>query len=63
MRGVNAKQLVRSALGKTSKAMTREERIRETVLAIIYNEKALTSATSDWSGEDWKADSWGTDGG
>jgi len=42
-------------------AMTREERIRETVLSTVRKKKALTPATSGWLGEDWKTENWGLD--
>lgn len=41
--------------------MTREERIQETVLTTVRKRKALSPATSDWLGEDWKTENWGLD--
>ena len=48
-------------LRNISNAMTREERIQETVLATIRKKDAPTPAANSWPGEDWKTESWGLD--
>lgn len=50
-----------STLKNVSSAVTREERILETMLATIPKKEGPTSAVSGWPGEDWKGDSWGLD--
>lgn len=50
-----------STLKNLSSAMTREERILETILATIPKKEGPTSVASGWPGEDWKGDSWGLD--
>ena len=48
-------------LEKPRNAMTREQRIRDTVWATFRGKQPLTPGASHWSPEDWKTENWGLD--